>query len=236
MRFSLSAHPNLVSANTENNIVGDLLLTCDRNAKYESRRIAMQVSEDDYELLFARFVLDLVFPDVKMHDEHRLMFSTWLTPESAECAMKLFPGSKIVLIVRDGIATIESRLAHHTLKQGAFEAQCEEWASWNLLYEWMLNRDDCLIIRHEHLVAGPASTIASVIEFLGLVEHPAPAAVLENRQFHPTPASERPRWQQWSDADRQAFERLCAPAMGALGYPIPWLEMDQPAHACSVSQ
>ncbi len=223
MRSALTAHPELLSTGAEDNIVGDLLEACDLNATVKSRRFAMQVSEETHEALFAQLMLDLVFPDLdRIGKDRRLMISTWLTPQSAQRATKLFPGAQFVLIVRDGVATVESRLAHHTFGQQTFEAQCEKWASWGMLSAWAQDRADCLIIRHEHLIADPGATIACVMDFLRLPQSSAPAATLRTQRFHPTPQAQRPRWQTWTDADCETFERICSPTMHALGYPIPW--------------
>lgn len=223
LRTALSAHPDLISTGTENNIVGDLLLSCELNATVESRRVSMQVDEATHNGLFGQLILDLHFPEGdRSGDGRRLLLATWLTPVSAPRAKGVFPGSKFVLIVRDGVATIESRLAHHTLGQGTFEDQCEKWAQWGELFAWACDRADWIIVRHERLLADPVGTIGSVIEFLGLPNDPGPASVLERKRFHPTPDSLRPSWQGWSDADRAAFERICAPSMEMLGYSIPW--------------
>ncbi|MDF1808094.1 MAG: sulfotransferase [Phycisphaerales bacterium] len=223
LRTALSSHPNLLSTGTENNIVGDLLQTCDLNATVESRRISLQLSEDSYESLFAQLIQDLIFPNSFENDDSlRPMFATWITPESAQRALKLFPKSQVVLIVRDGIATVESRLAHHSFGKLSFESHCQKWASWTLLYEWAHDRDDCMIVRHQDLVTEAEATINSVIEFLDLPSSAEPARILNQNQFHPTPADSRPVWQNWSEHDREIFVEICGQAMESLGYPIVW--------------
>jgi len=225
LRTALSSHPNLASTGTENNIVGDLLQTCDLNATVESRRVSMQLSEESHDSLFAQLIQDLIFPNSFENDDSlRPMFATWITPESAQRALKLFPKSQVVLIVRDGIATVESRLAHHSFGKLSFESQCQKWASWALLYEWARDRDDCMIVRHEDLVAEAEATINSVIAFLDLPSSAEPARILNQNRFHPTPKDSRPVWQNWSGRDREIFVEICGRAMDSLGYRVPWVK------------
>ena len=223
LRSAISAHPDIQSTGTENNVVGDLLKVCDDNAVIKSRRFGMQVDEKIHESLFARLMFELVFPNESeaIHDP-RALFATWLTPESAERAMRLFPESKIVMIVRDGVATVESRLAHPNFSRATFQDQCQTWARWAQLHQWAVGRSDCLVIRHERLVADSDSTISGVLSFLDLPPHPEPAKTLKTKRFHPTPEAQRPSWQRWTASDKEIFERICGGPMAELGYPIPW--------------
>ncbi|MEM9166512.1 MAG: sulfotransferase [Planctomycetota bacterium] len=223
MRSALASHPGIISTSSENNIVSDLLHACDVNATLYSRRVSMQMSEKMYNARFATMILDLLFPTVQhVDDSIRPLFASHLSPSRAERALQLFPGSRFVCMIREGVATIESRIAHHTLGKQSFEEHCERWASWGVFSEWAAPRHDCLIVRHEQLLEDPVGSIAGVLAFLDLPDHPAPAEVLTGKRFHPTPDTTRPRWQTWTEGDRAIFERICGPAMRSLGYAIPW--------------
>lgn len=223
MRSALSAHPGVLSSNTENNMVGDLLLACDMNATIESRRVSMQMTEEEHNRRFAAFVLDLVFPGADHEDASRVpLLASYMTPQIAERAARVYPGSRFVCMLRDGVATIESRMAHSTFGQQSFQAQCEKWASWGSFYRWAMAREDCLIVRHEHLIADPDGCMTSVLGFLGLEPDSAPLGTLRTHRYHPTPDAQRPRWASWPDEDRRTFERICGECMRASGYEIPW--------------
>lgn len=223
MRSALSAHPAVLSSNCENNIVGDLLLACDENATIESRRVSMQVSERNYNDRFAAFILGLVFPDADPTDPSRVpLLASYMTPQIAERALRVYPGARFVCMLRDGVATVESRLAHATFGRQSFEAQCEKWAAWGSFYRWAMHRRDCLIVRHEHLLADPDGCMRGVLEFLGLELRDEPSRSLRENRYHPTPEPDRPHWALWPDNDRHTFDRLCGNWMREFGYTIPW--------------
>jgi hypothetical protein len=224
MRSSLSLHPSLLSTNSENNVAGDLLLACHANATMQSRRVSMQVSEEEHNDRFASLILGLLFPRVSDErvDSRRALIASYLTPASAERALDLYPGSRFVCMLRDGVSTIESRMSHFSFGEQPFEAQCDKWADWGHLYRWAEGRDDCIIVRHENLLKDPVGCAERVLRFLRLPEDPRPGELLRSQRFHPTPESERARWEAWSQDMRSYFERVCGETMEQLGYSIPW--------------
>lgn len=223
LRMAIAAHPTVASSRTENNLAGDLLEVAHRNATLPSRVFAMQVDERAHDDIFADAILRLTLPEPNAGGtDLRPAFATHLTPDKAERALRLFPGSRFVCIVRDGVSCIESRLSHASFGRQPFIEQCRGWAGWGAMYDWIEAHPCALLIRYEQLRGAPGATLAAVLEHCDLPPCSDAAETLAGTTYHPTPADARPTWQSWPETDRELFVRICGPLMHKLGYAFPW--------------
>jgi len=236
-RRALTCHPLLDSTGQENNIIYDLLETSRRNRTMPPRRYAMRVPEERYLKLFTSLILDLLWPAPRGDRPAALLAFSNLTPDRADELKILFPDSRIVYIVRNGIEVISSRLLFETFGHMTFEDHCRVWRNAEAMARWGAPRADFFLIRHEELLdEGSAGAVFDALwPFLELARCPdCLASLIGDRRAHPTVhpdescadsadlTKRRERWKYWSRGQRDHFEAECGQAMRAFGYGIPW--------------
>ncbi|MDA0578293.1 MAG: sulfotransferase [Verrucomicrobia bacterium] len=240
LRHSLGVHPDLHSTGTENNIMYDVLETARHNCTYPSRRATMHVAPPAYDRQFRLLLLNLLWPKPRRgkNRPRALMASTDLLPPRAEYFQRTFPGGRIIYIVRNGIEVVSSRMTHPNFKDTPFEEHCRIWCQSRDMAAWGAGRQGFALIRHETLLTpeGAHGAMTTALAGLGLPFHQGCVDELASQQFHPTAFAHEDRaaaadlrqrharWQHWTDAQREVFERICGDAMRGLDYPVPWLE------------
>ena len=92
-----------------------------------------------------------------------------------------------------------------------------------------------MMVRHEHLVEDPVDLFTAVLKFVGIDPHPSPAALVKSTlvgsvcgrvetgvDVSAILTRRAPPHQDWSAEQRAAFVTICGPAMGRLGYEVPF--------------
>jgi hypothetical protein len=238
LRMSLGVHPDIVYNGAENNIVMDILETGLHNCTYPSRKASMQMSQGKYDKVFRNLILGVLYPQPALFTrapKHWMALSD-LNPCLAVYLRQLFPGVRIIYIVRNGIEVVSSRMVFEGFKDRPFAWQCEVWAKSEDMVRWGREQDNFFLIRHETLldVESVSRVFNDFWTWLGIKNEQRCADALWHNSYHPTQfPSETPiagsdlhtrksRWEFWTDEQRQTFAKHCASAMAYLGYEIPW--------------
>lgn len=236
LREALGRHEQVHSTGSENNILYELLHTARANCTYESRRFAMQVDDAAYDAAFRKLIHELLWPRPSDPRPQRLLAFTALSPSRADYLCRLFPGVKVIYLVRNGIEVVASRQRHPGFANRPFREHCEVWALARKLVEWGRDRDDFTLIRHEHIVNTETlqPTLDQLWAWIGLAPEPASRQFLHENCLHPTRAGDEhrmpsealrdrgDRWLRWTPGERQVFMEACGETMISLGYAIPW--------------
>ncbi len=235
LRESIGLHPEIHSSERENNIIYDVLDTALRNCTVQSRRYAMRVTDDEYDGAFRRLLLSLLWPAPRACATSRLLAFSDLTPERADYLVRLFPGVRIIYVVRNGIEVIASRMRYDGFRHQPFDTHAAVWSLAQHMARWGQDRADFQLIRHENVIAegGPERETGRICDFLEIPFAPGCAENLRRRNYHPTPelkpgagsaplASRAQRWRDWSEEQLGIFESKCADAMSYFGYERPW--------------
>ncbi len=238
VRESLGLHPDLHSTERENNIIYDVLDAAHRNCTAPSRRFSMRVDDAAYDAAFRELLLTILWPRPRDLLPARLLAFSDITPDRADYLIRLFPGAKILYVVRNGIEVVSSRMRHHGFNQQPFETSAVIWSQAMDIARWGEARADFFLVRHEHLIApgGPQRATAAICDFLGIPFHDACARNLQTRNYHPTPeivthiAAAPPslhtraqRWKDWLPEQVNFFAHRCSAAMEYFGYDRPWI-------------
>lgn len=238
LRMSLGTHPDIIYNRAENNIVMDILQTGLHNCTYPSRKVSMQMSQCRYDKAFRNLILNVLYPrpPLAMTLPKRWLTSTDINPCLVRYFRQLFPDTRLVYLVRDGVEVVSSRMVFDGFKDRPFTWQCEVWAKAEEMIRWGVGEDYFYLIRHESLLE-PKSiqrVLSDLCSWLGLKYDTQCAEALSNNTYHPTTFggeaasaardlhSRKSRWEYWTDEQREIFVKICSSAMDYLGYEIPW--------------
>lgn len=238
LRMCLGTHPDIIYNRAENNIVMDIIETGLHNCTYPSRKASMQMSQSRYDKAFRNLILNVLYPrpPLAMTLPKRWMTSTDINPYLVRYFRQLFPDTRLVYLVRDGVEVVSSRMVFDGFKDRPFTWQCEVWAKAEEMVRWGVGEDYFYLIRHESLLE-PKSiqrVLSDLCSWLGLKYDTHCAEALSNNTYHPTTFggeaasaprdlhSRKSRWEYWTDEQREIFVKICSSAMDYLGYEIPW--------------
>ena len=222
----------------------------------KSRKNSLVVSESEYNAKFNELLNALIWPSKGLRQRPIHMAAINPTPSQLESLVKLFPNSKFVGLVRNGIEVVSSRMEFNSFADKQFESHCDVWSRSEEVVRWGRKRKDVLrLIRHEWLYA-PVKLNSWMVEFcdwlgiefselpqqkiLGKLEHPTSAAITLNRHSFPESTvadkrnyflSKRERWRAWSPEQVAMFEDRCGRSMQRLNYSIPWNQFDDEIQA-----
>lgn len=237
LREAIGHHEQVHSTGSENNILFELLHTARTNCTHESRRFAMQVDDATYDAAFRTLICELLWVPPRDPRPRRLLAFTALSPTRADYLCRLFPGAKIAYLLRNGIEVVASRQRYSSFADRPFSDHCKVWALARKMVAWGRDRDDFMLIRHEHLLKPRTltSTLDRLWSWIGLPTEPGSERYLRDNCVHPTRAGDEhrqpgdalldrsDRWRSWTPGERQVFVDTCGETMASLDYPIPWL-------------
>lgn len=248
-RTALGQHPAIYYNGKENNAVHEILNVAQRNCTMPSRKYAMEVDQIRYDEIFRQTIEALTWPDAEMQQRPVRFAAINPAGEQLDYLRQVFPGSKIICLVRNGIEVISSRMAFESFAQRSFESHCNVWNRSCPVVAWgRRNRHSFRLFRQEMFYQKePLSK--QLNELFVWADLPPSQRVLNHITQtlpHPTPASasiaaeafaatseeqkksyflsKRDRWKSWSSDQREMFEDKCGDFMRQLGYEIPWLD------------
>jgi Sulfotransferase family len=147
----------------------------------------------------------------------------------------LYPGARLVYIVRNGIEVVHSRTQFPGFKHLSFESHCRTWALSCESYSYLSEAANAIQVRHEQLVADPEQVLHRVFELAELPPHSAPVHLVRSTLMIPLDEptrrrvdvravfeQRRPAWEAWSDEQRETFRAIAGSGMRRLGYEIPF--------------
>ena len=238
LRHCFTAHPNVHSTGTENNIIYDVLDTARHNCTFPSRKGTMHVAQPAYDRQFRMLLLNLLWPEPRRGRGRPKMLgaSTDLTPDRADYFEQAFPGGRVAYIVRNGIAVVSSRMKHPNFCEVPFQKHCEIWTNAGAMAKWCEVRTGSGVVRQEQLIDPEQidSALKALFAAVGLSFHRDCLAAVSDNVYHPTGDEQdddsaesdlrgrSERWQEWTDDQRSLFVDTCGDTMDALGYEIPW--------------
>lgn len=232
LRTSLGLHRSIHSTERENNIIQDVLAAALDNCTIPSRVYGMRVDQETYNGQFRQLLLSLLWPEPREAPTAaaaRLLAYSNLQPRTAAYLADVFPESKIIWIVRNGIEVIASRMRYKGFADQPFEEHCRVWNRSMEMARWGEGSDSFLLVRHETLLTrdGVEREFGRVFEFVGLEADEGCIEGMVTERHHPTDdaaadlAERSERWWDWSEAQREVFVSLCGEAMAYFGYRIP---------------
>jgi hypothetical protein len=173
--------------------------------------------------------------DIHVLGKHRWCAKTFPTLQEYQGLLQLFPGIKLVYIIRNGLDVVHSRTKFHGFRHLDFSSHCQTWAESIRAFRYLVDLEHAMQVRHEELVTDPASLFTKVFDFLGLPYHERPVSFVTSNQVipldQPTQAgvdvravfeARKPPYEAWTDEHRATFKAIAGEAMSESGYQIPF--------------
>lgn len=156
--------------------------------------------------------------------------------DSAHALTVLYPDSKFIYILRNGIDVVQSRTKFPAFREQSFEHHCAFWVQAARKFDYLRRWDRCLEVRQEQLLNEPEAVFSRLCRHLGIADHENPARFVRTTLVHSRGdegtksnvdarrmLTERaPSHDAWTDTQRSTFKRLCGEYMDKLGYEIPF--------------
>lgn len=247
LRTSLGCHPQIYYNGFENNIVQDIVEVALKNCTMKSRKNAMAVSQAEYDDCFRTLTRALIWPDTTLAQRPIHMAAINPTPDQLDYLIQLFPSSKFVGLVRNGIEVVSSRTEYQSFAAHKFASHCEVWNRAAEVFAWGQEHPDCFLEVRQEWFYEPEKLQQWMTDFcdwlsiefsqepqskiLGTLRHPTSSDISIKRQEFPTTTieekkkyflSKRERWKDWTQEQQTAFAKNCGENMKMLGYEIPW--------------
>ena len=243
---AMEAHPQVLCNGRENNFLADLVAFVKTNVQHENRMRQCPVSPEDFAKAYRDATFDVMFPrsdletatlPASRRQPYKVVaaFSS-LKSELADFADAFFHQLHWVLVVRNGIEVVDSRMNHWNLADADFAHHCRAWADASDMVRWSQGRRNVTVIRHEWLL-DPAHTTRCFDELqqrLALDPSDAPVDfIMKNlvsgrrrgkvqNAGRDDLATRTEAWRGWTLEQQTMFKEICGETARLLGYPIPF--------------
>jgi hypothetical protein len=148
---------------------------------------------------------------------------------------QLYPNSKFVYIIRNGIEVVHSRTRFEGFRHLDFDAQCRAWADSIGYFGYLNDAEAAISVHHENLVGDPESLFRAIFDFIGVGFDEAPVQFVSKNLMHPLDEATKtnvevqqafemrqPVYRDWTLEQRAIFKEIAGDAMRVAGYEIPF--------------
>ncbi|MDM8556473.1 sulfotransferase [Desulfococcaceae bacterium HSG7] len=175
-------------------------------------------------------------PGTKFFKKRCWVVKSFPTQEEFLGLRRLFPDSRYLYLVRNGINMVHSRTQFHGFKAHGFLDHCRTWTMNIDQYSYIEKYPDvALEVRHELLVEDPQTIFTKILKLIGIEQAIAPVDFISNNIIHPLDKptqynvnvqdviqNRKPPWCEWTDEEREIFKSVCGENMNKFGYEIPF--------------
>jgi len=147
----------------------------------------------------------------------------------------IFPGMKMLYIMRNGIEVVNSTRNFHGFSNLSFEDCCRRWAGSIQANQFMENRADVAFIMHHHMVTDPVAVLGDAFSKLGMAKDSKPGEYIKSNIFNSSFDSKESNidaerhfqgrlqaaWDAWTSEEQKLFIKLCDSYMQTYSFALP---------------
>jgi len=159
---------------------------------------------------------------------------TFPSERVAQGLMRLYPDTRFIWILRNGINVVHSRGKFPEFKHLPFEEHCRNWGESIMRFRYLFDLPQAVVVRHEEFVEDPERVFRRVFEHIGVDYCQEPAAFAMTHHVHPLNdlntiegidvrkvLSERSSpSREWTEQKKAVFKSICGEAMAQAGYEL----------------
>lgn len=153
---------------------------------------------------------------------------------TAQGMKRLYPESRYIWILRNGVSVVHSRGLFPAFRELPFEDHCRHWAASIERFQYLLEFPDAVVVQQEELLDDPDKVFHRIFEKLKIDYDPAPTDYALTHHVHPlgdesttrginikkTLSERPPAYQDWTSEQKTVFKEICGDAMRLAGYEI----------------
>jgi hypothetical protein len=160
---------------------------------------------------------------------------TFPTYRVTEGLLKLYPRTRFIYMLRNGIDVVQSMTKYSGFRERDFVADCKHWSGEVEKYKYFIDLPAAVTVRHEDMVTEPGQVFQKIFSFLGIENHPASLSFVQTNLVHPLDmpdqnvaevrkvfSSREPGYVQWTCEQKNTFKTICSEAMRGAGYEVPF--------------
>ncbi|WNH09621.1 sulfotransferase family protein [Thalassobellus suaedae] len=235
LRKSLGQHNQIYYRGNENNIFLDIVSTFHKNCTMKSRKVAMELSQVQYDVEVKKIIFSILFPALDKNRKYKyFLIASALDSKILEYIKVLFPNIKILQIIRNGIEVVSSRMNYEGFKYDGFENHIEVWNKDIEIGKHCkeIFGDNYKIVKQECFLDSWAlkKNLEEIFDWLEVKYDDNVYNSISQTKFHPTVIkiedavnlkNRVDRWGMWSEEQKALFKDKALTNMKALGYKIP---------------
>lgn len=160
-----------------------------------------------------------------------------LSQDTFDKALEVFGGLRIIYVIRNGVEVVNSAKHFQGFADLSFEELCRRWSESIVELRYLMDKENCAVVRHDELVSDPQKVFDDVYEKLGMESDSAPAEFIDSTLFNSSFNKMSNNddvgkvfnnrlscWSQWSEPERQTFMEICDSHMQSLDFQRPYDE------------
>ena len=147
----------------------------------------------------------------------------------------IFPGMKMMYIMRNGIEVVNSTRNFHGFSNLTFEDCCRRWAGSIQANNFLENRADVAFIKHHDMVTNPVEVLGDAFAEIGMARDPKPGEYIQSNIFNSSfdntneninavkhfEGRLQAAWDAWTSEEQELFIKLCDSYMQSYGFALP---------------
>ena len=152
----------------------------------------------------------------------------------AQGLMKLYPETRFIWILRNGINVVHSRGKFPEFRHLPFEEHCHSWAESIMRFRYLFDLPQAVVVRHEEFVQDPERVFRRVFEHIGVEYSQEPVDFALTHHVHPLDdlnttkgidvrkvlSGRSSPTREWTETEQTVFRRICGEAMAQAGYEL----------------
>jgi hypothetical protein len=155
---------------------------------------------------------------------------------TAQGLMALYPDTRFVWILRNGMNVVHSRTKFPEFRDLDFSEHCRHWSSSIQRFSYLSRIPEATVVHQEDWTENPDEVFRRIFGLIGVPYHPASTQYALNTHVHPLAdqsttkgvnvkevlKQRRPPHESWSSDQRATFKEMCGEAMALAGYEVPY--------------
>jgi hypothetical protein len=195
------------------------------------RRLAMESALGKHYGL-KQLVKQAVGSEGKLFQKRFWCTKTFPSELVAQGLLKLYPGTRFIWILRNGVNVVHSRRKFPEFRELSFENHCQHWAESIMRFSYLFRLSESIVVRQEELADDPDKIFRRIFNHIGISYDPRPTEFALTHLVHPLDdeststgvdvkkvLSERPpAYENWTVEQKSMFKDICGEAMSKAGY------------------
>ena len=153
---------------------------------------------------------------------------------TAQGLKRLYPESRFIWILRNGVNVVHSRCQFPAFRDLPFEEHCRHWTNSIVRFKYILEFPEAVVVHQEDLVEDPDRVFRRIFETFCIDYDPKPTEYALTHHVHPlgdesttkgvdikkTLSDRPPAYHDWTQEQKRVFKDICGEAMQLAGYKV----------------